>query len=62
MKGWVTANPSQVIEVVNRFGRLKVLDDRELVIEVEKVEDFQKLREAIHDGPMQSFSSFTTIG
>jgi len=48
MKGWVTADPSQVIEVVNRFGRLKVLDDRELVIEVEKVEDFQKLREAIH--------------
>src|SRR4030043_33521 len=47
MKGWVTADPSQVIEVVRQFGRLKVLDDRELVIEVEKEESFRKLREAI---------------
>jgi len=49
MKGWVTVDPSQVIEVVNRFGRLKVLDDRELVIEVEKMEDFQKLQKALEE-------------
>ena len=48
MKGWVTVDPSTVIEVVNRFGRLKVLDDRELVIEVEKMDDFQRLQEALH--------------
>ncbi|MDI7261695.1 MAG: hypothetical protein QME90_17505 [Thermodesulfobacteriota bacterium] len=47
MKGWVTVDPSRVIEIVNRFGRLKVLDDRELVIEVEKLEDFQNLQKAI---------------
>lgn len=49
MKGWVTVDPSKVIEVVNRFGRLKVLDDRELVIEVEKKEDFQGLQKAFHE-------------
>ena len=49
MKGWVTVDPSQVIEVVNRFGRLKVLDDRELVIEVEKMEDFQNLQKALQE-------------
>lgn len=49
MKGWVTVDPSKVIEIVNRFGRLKVLDDRELVIEVEKIEDFQKLQKALTD-------------
>ncbi len=49
MKGWVTVDPSQVIEVVNRFGRLKVLDDRELVIEVEKMEDLQKLQKALQE-------------
>jgi len=49
MKGWVTVDPSKVIEVVNRFGRLRVLDDRELVIEVEKMEDFQKLQEALKE-------------
>lgn len=47
MKGWVTVDPSQVIEIVNRFGRLKVLDDTELFIEAEKVEDFQNLQKAI---------------
>jgi len=49
MKGWVTVDPYRVIEVVHRFGRLKVLDDRELVIEVEKMEDFQNLQRALKD-------------
>jgi hypothetical protein len=48
MKGWITVDPSEVIETVNRIGRLKVLDDRELVVEVEKMEDFQKLENALH--------------
>ena len=47
MKGWVTVDPSKVIEVVNRFGRLKVLDDTELMIETEKLEDFQDLQKAL---------------
>jgi len=46
MKGWVTVDPNKVVEVVNQFGRLKVLDDRELVIELEKKDDFEKLQEA----------------
>ena len=49
MKGWVTVDPSQVIDVVCRFGRLNVLDDRELVIEVEKMEDFQNLQKALQE-------------
>jgi len=49
MKGWVTADPLQVIEAVRRFGRLKVLDDRELVVEVERMEDFQNLQKALHE-------------
>jgi len=47
MKGWVTVDPSKVIEVVNQFGRLKVLDDAHLVIETEKLEDFQNLQKAL---------------
>ena len=35
MKGWVTTDPVEVIEVVKRHGRLKVLDERELVVEFE---------------------------
>jgi hypothetical protein len=47
MKGWVTTDPAQVIEVVKKFGKLKVLDDRELVIELEKEEDCAKLNAAL---------------
>lgn len=49
MKGWVTVDPLKVIEVVHRFGRLKVLDDRELVVELEKMEDFQNLQKTLND-------------
>jgi hypothetical protein len=49
MKGWITVDPSKVIETVRRFGRLKVLDDKELVIETEKLEDFQNLQKALQE-------------
>ena len=49
MKGWITVDPSKVIEVVNQYGRLKVLDDRELVVEVEKSEDIQKMQKALQE-------------
>ena len=44
MKGWITVDPYEVIKIVSRFGRLKVLDDRELVIEMENPEDFDNLK------------------
>ena len=47
MKGWVTVDPIQAIDVVSRFGRLKVLDDRELVIETEGMEEFEGLQKAL---------------
>ena len=49
MKGWITVDPNEVVEVVNRYGRLKVLDERELVVEVEKMEDIQKLENAVQE-------------
>jgi len=47
MKGWVTVDPNQVIEIVQQYGRLKVLDDQELVIEFEKMEDVHHLEKAL---------------
>lgn len=47
MKGWVTVNPSEAIEIVRRFGRLKVLDDTELVVETEDEDRFQNLQKAL---------------
>ena len=49
MKGWITVEPVKVIEIVNQFGRLKVLDDRELVIETEDLESFKSLAKALKD-------------
>ena len=44
MKGWITVDPSKVIEVINEFGRLKVLDDRELVVEMEDRKIYENLK------------------
>jgi len=49
MKGWITIEPNEVVKVVNQYGRLKVLDDRELVVEVEKTEDIQRLQKAVQE-------------
>jgi hypothetical protein len=49
MKGWITVDPEEVIKIVSQHGRLKVLDERDLVIEVEKKEDIQKLEKAVQE-------------
>ena len=49
MKGWITVDPREVIEVVHPYGRLKVLDDKELVVEVEEAGEFQKLQRAVEE-------------
>lgn len=47
MKGWITVDPNKVIEVVKGYGVLKLLDDRELVVECEKIEELQDLSFAL---------------
>lgn len=44
MKGWVTTDPVEVTEVVKKYGKLKVLDERELVIELEQEKDADLLQ------------------
>jgi len=43
MKGWVTVDVRKVVEVVKKHGFLKVLDDRDLVVEVETQKDYDNL-------------------
>ncbi len=43
MKGWVTVDVKKAIAAVKKRGRLKILDDRELVVEFESEEDFKAL-------------------
>ncbi|MGD8389205.1 MAG: hypothetical protein PVG49_18805 [Desulfobacteraceae bacterium] len=53
MKGWITVDPRKAVELVQRYGFLKVLDDEDLFVELENEEDFdrleQDLREAFGD-------------
>jgi hypothetical protein len=49
MKGWITVEPDQVIDIVNRYGRLRVLDDRELVVETDTEDEFNSLQKEISE-------------
>jgi hypothetical protein len=49
MKGWITVDPNHVIEIVEKHGRLKILDDTELVVELENPTDFEILRNNLSD-------------
>ena len=47
MKGWVTVEVKKVVEIINRYGYLKVLDERDLVVDVETEEDYEKLNKGL---------------
>jgi hypothetical protein len=49
MKGWITVAPESVIEIVNRYGKLKVLDETELVVEMDDMVNFEPLRKSLAD-------------
>lgn len=49
MKGWVTVDPSRVINVIGQYGRLKVLDDRDLVVELEDQKGFEELQDKLRE-------------
>lgn len=43
MKGWVTADVKKVVEAVHKHGYLRVLDERDLVVELESQKDYENL-------------------
>jgi len=47
MKGWVTVEVKKVVEIINTYGYLKVLDERDLVVDVETEEDYEKLNKEL---------------
>ncbi len=49
MKGWVTVDPSRVIDVIGQYGRLKVLDDRDLVVELEDQKGLEELQDKLRE-------------
>jgi hypothetical protein len=49
MKGWVTTDVKEVIGVIKKRGYLKVLDERDLVVETETEEDYHQLTKELRD-------------
>lgn len=49
MKGWVTTDVKEVVDVVKKHGFLKVLDDRDLVVELETQKDCDNLEKDLQD-------------
>jgi hypothetical protein len=49
MKGWITVDPEKVIDIVSNFGKLKVIDEWELIIELENMDRLSALRNACTD-------------
>ena len=45
----MTVPPEEVIDVIKGHGRLRVLDEQDLVVEVETMEDYEKLSQALQD-------------
>ena len=43
MKGWVTADVGKVTEIVRQHGKLKILDDYDLVVETRDKPDLEAL-------------------
>jgi len=44
MKGWITVDPEEVIRLISGRGRLRVLDERDLVVECRTPEELEALR------------------
>ena len=47
MKGWITVDPEEVIRAVEKRGRLRALDERDLGVECRTKEDFEALEEEL---------------
>jgi hypothetical protein len=47
MNGWVTVDVKRVVDVIKKHGFLKVLDDRDLVVECETEDDYLTLEASL---------------
>jgi hypothetical protein len=43
MNGWFTVDVFQAVDIIQRHGQLKILDDRHLVVETGNLADMQRL-------------------
>jgi len=49
MKGWFTADVHAAVEIFSQYGKLKVLDDVDLVVETKGADEMEKLKKHLAD-------------
>lgn len=49
MKGWFTVDVYQALEIFDRYGRLKILDDSDLVVETKDMERLTGLSKSLEE-------------
>lgn len=49
MNGWFTADVYEAIEIFRQYGKLKVLDDVDLVVETKGMEEMEQLKKHLAD-------------
>lgn len=49
MKGWFTADVYAAIEIFSRYGKLKILDDADLVVETKGMDEMEQLKKRLAD-------------
>jgi len=49
MQGWVTVDVKRVVKIVKEHAFLKVLDEKNLVVEMETEHDFERLRRSLKE-------------
>ncbi len=49
MKGWVTVDVKKVVKIVKKHAFLKILDERELVVEMETERNYEELVREIQE-------------
>lgn len=49
MKGWVTVDVKKFIDIVKKYGFLKLLDEHYIVIETDTEEDFENMKKELSE-------------
>ncbi len=47
MKGWVTVDVKKFVDIVKKYGFLKLFDERYIVIETETEDEFENMRKEL---------------
>jgi hypothetical protein len=49
MKGWFTADVHKTVEIIKQHGKLKILDEYNLVVETNTIKDLETLSDCLKD-------------